>query len=87
MPKLDVSGSNWMIFVLHFQTVVQGKGHFDGSLSCLVLSPPAQSSLTAVPASPTTTAAPVVASIPIVTQEAIDICVVKGTWMRHVQLD
>ena len=41
MPKLDVSGSNWVIFVLHFQTVVQGKGHFDGSLSCLVLSPPA----------------------------------------------
>ena len=87
MPKLDVSGSNCVIFVLCFQMVVQGKGHFDGSLSCMVLSPPAQSSLTAVPASPTTTAASVVSPIPIVTQEAVDICVVQETWMRHVQLD
>lgn len=34
VPKLDVSGSNWAIFAIRFQTEVQGKdlwGHFDGS--------------------------------------------------------
>ncbi|KXN91481.1 hypothetical protein AN958_00743 [Leucoagaricus sp. SymC.cos] len=35
VPKLDVSGENWAIFSLRFQTVVQGKGlwgHFDSSV-------------------------------------------------------
>jgi hypothetical protein len=49
LPKLDVSGGNWVIFMLHFQTVVQGKGlwgHFDGSEICPVLSTPTQTSST-----------------------------------------
>ena len=56
VPKLDVSGANWAIFALCFQTVIQGKGlwrHFDGSSPCLVLSSPVQPSPVAVLASAT----------------------------------
>ena len=47
VPKLDVSGANWAIFALCFQTVIQEKGlwgHFDGSSPCSVLSSPMQPS-------------------------------------------
>jgi len=55
VPKLDVSGGNWVIFLLRFQTIVKGKSlweHFDGSMPCLVLSSSAQSS-TPLASSPT----------------------------------
>ena len=35
IPKLDASGMNWAIFLLHFQDMVEPKdywGHFDGTL-------------------------------------------------------
>jgi len=69
MPKLDVSGTNWAIYMLHFQTVVQGKelwGHFDGSILCPVLSPPVQ--FTSIPISVSFDTA-----TPVVTQQVIDI--------------
>lgn len=44
VPKLDMSETNWAIFVLLLQTVVQVWGHFDSSMPCLVLSLPVQSS-------------------------------------------
>ena len=83
VPKLDVSGANWAIFALCFQTVIQGKGlwrHFDGSSPCLVLSSPVQPSPAAVSAIAATTTSAVPAPTtpaPISTQEAID------TWQRN----
>jgi len=85
VPKLDVSGANWAIFALYFQTVIQGKGlwgHFDGSSPCPVLSSPVQPSPTAVSASATTaTTTPAVLALttpaPISIQEAID------TWQQN----
>ena len=47
VPKLDMSGGNWAIFSLYFQTTIKRKGlwgHFNGSVSCSVLSSPVQSS-------------------------------------------
>jgi len=67
MPKLDVSGANWALFVLYFQMVVQEKelwGHFDSSIPCPVSSPSIQSSLIPISFNITT---------PAITQEAIDI--------------
>jgi len=67
MPKLDVSGANWALFVLHFQMVVQEKelwGHFDSSIPCLISFPPIQSSLIPISFNITT---------PAITQEAVDI--------------
>jgi hypothetical protein len=35
VPKLDASGSNWAIFVFHFEDAVKAKGvwgHFDGKV-------------------------------------------------------
>lgn len=55
VPKLDVSGGNWAIFSLRFQTAIQGKGlwgHFDGTVPCPVNSS-AQTSSVAVQASGT----------------------------------
>jgi len=40
VPKLDVSGANWAIFLLRLQMVIQGRGlwgHFDGTSICPVL--------------------------------------------------
>jgi len=56
VPELDVSGTNWAIFLLYFQMVIQGKGlweHFDGMNVCPVL--------TAVQATPTMTAPTIIA--------------------------
>jgi hypothetical protein len=79
---LDVSGANWAIFALCFQTVVQGKGlwkHFDGSELCLVLSTATQTSTTpttapAAPAVVTPTVPPTTAPVspPIGTQDEIN---------------
>ena len=69
MPKLEVSGTNWEIYMLHFQTVVQGKelwGHFDGSILCPVLSPPVQ--FISIPIS-----VPFDTATSVVTQQVIDI--------------
>ena len=36
VPKLDASGSNWAIFVFHFEDAIKAKGfwsHFDGMVS------------------------------------------------------
>jgi len=83
VPKLDVSGANWAIFALCFQTVIQGKGlwgHFDGSSPCPVLSSPVQPLPAAVSAAAATTTPAVPAlttPAPIFTQEAID------TWQRN----
>jgi len=57
VPELDVSGANWTIFSLCLQMVIQGKGlwgHFDGTSVCPVL--------TAMQATPTTTASTTVIS-------------------------
>jgi hypothetical protein len=85
---LDVSGANWAIFALRFQTVVQGKGlwkHFDGSELCPVLSTAVQTSTTpttaptapavATPTVVPPTAAPV--SPPVGTQDKIN------TWKKN----
>jgi len=74
VPKLDVSGMNWAIFSLQFKIVVQEKGlwgHFDGSMSCPVLSSPVQ----LPPAQPLPSTLQVVPAIAasVATQEAIDI--------------
>ncbi|KXN85596.1 hypothetical protein AN958_11091, partial [Leucoagaricus sp. SymC.cos] len=72
VPKLDVSGGNWVIFSLHFQMVVQGKGlwgHFDGSVPC------------PKPTTPITSSAPVPVLTPasalppslVITKEMVDI--------------
>ena len=37
VPKLDSSGKNWAIFLIHFQDAVEAKGfwgHFDGTEPC-----------------------------------------------------
>ena len=47
VSKLDVFGGNWVIFLLHFQTIVKGKSlweHFGSSIPCPVLSFSTQSS-------------------------------------------
>ncbi len=44
VPKLDASGFNWAIFLVHFQDTIEAKGfwgHFDGSNPILALSSPA----------------------------------------------
>ena len=44
VPKLDASGLNWTIFLVHFQDAVEAKGfwgHFDGSSPVPTLSSPA----------------------------------------------
>jgi len=67
-----MSGINWTIFALHFQTVIQEKelwGHFDGSLACPVLSPPIQCLSTAISAS--TTAATTISTISALTTPAL----------------
>ena len=38
VPKLDMKGTNWVIFAFHFQVAVEAKdlwGHLDGSTTCL----------------------------------------------------
>ena len=40
VPKLDPTGSNWTIFLFHFQDAVDAKGywgHFDGTMPAPVL--------------------------------------------------
>ncbi|KXN87533.1 hypothetical protein AN958_08467 [Leucoagaricus sp. SymC.cos] len=72
VPKLDVSGGNWVIFSLHFQIVVQGKGlwgHFDGSVPC-----PKPTTLIALSA-PVPALTPASAPPPslVITKEMVDI--------------
>lgn len=93
VPKLDVSGANWAIFALRFQTVIQGKGlwgHFDGSVLRLVLNPPTQTSSTSStsttsPASPKSTApATQAAQTPTVTQEMVDVWIQNESIARSL---
>jgi len=68
VPKLDVSGANWVIFVFCFQI---GKGlweHFDGSIPCPVSFPLMQSSPDVLVTAPTSTV-----TTSNITQESIDI--------------
>ena len=69
VPKLDISGANWVIFLLRFQIVIQGKElqrHFDRISICPVL--------TAIQATSTTTASTTIAStttLPMQTSQPI----------------
>ena len=80
VPKLDVSGGNWAIFALRFQTVVQGKGlwgHFDGSVPCPVLTPSATATTATATTTTATPATATQAATVSVTQEDVD------NWNRH----
>ncbi|KAF9444304.1 hypothetical protein P691DRAFT_627431, partial [Macrolepiota fuliginosa MF-IS2] len=71
VPRLDMSGGNWVIFLLCFQMVIQGKGlwgHFNGTTTAT----PATGPDPTPPAPPT----PTTLTTPPITQEMVD------TWER-----